>query len=251
MWANSSDSQPRSGVLKRSGAALGLTLWVAVAFFVAGLAVFALEQLLVWLGVPLLGLNSSLLSTIEAAAVFALMLVLVLAAPKLFRRALPTLKQLGLDRLPSWKDIGLGLLGLVPYGLLAWLFLVVVTALAPGFDLAQEQDVGFKHLSQHYEYMLAFFTLVVVAPVAEETVFRGYLYGKLRGLIGVAGAIILSGICFAALHGQWNVAVNVFALSIVMCGLRELTGSIWASIILHMVKNGVAYYFLFISPITM
>jgi membrane protease YdiL (CAAX protease family) len=44
-----------------------------------------------------------------------------------------------------------------------------------------------------------------------------------------------------------NVALDVFILSIVMCGLREMTGSIWAGVVLHMMKNGLAFYLLFIN----
>jgi membrane protease YdiL (CAAX protease family) len=53
---------------------------------------------------------------------------------------------------------------------------------------------------------------------------------------------------FGAVHGQWNVAIDVFSLSLIMCGLREITGNIWAGALLHMLKNGLAFYILFINP---
>jgi len=33
-----------------------------------------------------------------------------------------------------------------------------------------------------------------------------------------------------------------------MIALREVTGSIWAGTLLHMLKNGIAFYFLFVNP---
>ncbi|RYZ49901.1 MAG: CPBP family intramembrane metalloprotease, partial [Sphingobacteriales bacterium] len=60
---------------------------------------------------------------------------------------------------------------------------------------------------------------------------------------------IVTSIVFGAIHGQWNVAVDVFALSLILCSLREITGSIWAGVLLHMLKNGIAFYFLFIGPV--
>jgi membrane protease YdiL (CAAX protease family) len=90
--------------------------------------------------------------------------------------------------------------------------------------------------------------LIIVAPVAEEVLFRGYLYGKLRKSVPVWAAIGIVSVLFGSIHGQWNVAIDVFALSIVLCVLREITGSIWAGILLHMVKNGLAFYILFINP---
>ena len=94
--------------------------------------------------------------------------------------------------------------------------------------------------------MLAFITLVVIAPVAEEVLFRGYLYGKLKKYVPVWAAILITSALFGLIHGTWNVAVDTFALSIILCLLRESTGGIWASILLHMIKNGIAFYFLFI-----
>jgi membrane protease YdiL (CAAX protease family) len=118
----------------------------------------------------------------------------------------------------------------------------------PQVDLQQSQEIGFQNLSGYSQYLLAFITLVIVAPIAEEVLFRGYLYGKLRKHAPIwLGALITSAL-FAVAHGQWNVAVDTFALSLVMCSLREITGSIWAGTLLHMMKNGLAFYFLFINP---
>ena len=53
------------------------------------------------------------------------------------------------------------------------------------------------------------------------------------------------------MHFQWNVGVNVFALSVVLCALREITGTIYAGILTHMIKNGVAFYLLYLVGIGM
>ncbi|HET8884113.1 MAG TPA: CPBP family intramembrane glutamic endopeptidase, partial [Candidatus Saccharimonadales bacterium] len=127
----------------------------------------------------------------------------------------------------------------------------------PGFNAAEPQEVGFDNLNRQYEYLLAFATLVIIAPIAEEVLFRGYLYGKLRKSVPIWAAMIAVSLLFGALHMQWNdgflaglnVGIDVFVLSIVMCSLREVTGSIWAGILLHMLKNGLAFYFLFINPV--
>jgi membrane protease YdiL (CAAX protease family) len=90
--------------------------------------------------------------------------------------------------------------------------------------------------------------LVVIAPFAEEILFRGYLYGKLRKSIPTWLAMVVTSALFGAIHAQWNVGVDVFVLSMVACSLREVTGGIWAGILLHMLKNGLAFYILFINP---
>lgn len=170
------------------------------------------------------------------------------AAPKAMGR-----EGLGLKDWPTWTDIGLSVVGFIVYLLIA----AGVTALFSmfsWFDAEQVQEVGFSLGMSGPERILAFITLVVVAPVAEEIIFRGWLYGKIRTQFlkkmpdwaGVTLAILLVSVLFGIVHGQWNVGVNVFALSVVLCGLREITGTIYAGILLHMLKNGVAFYMLYV-----
>ena len=59
-------------------------------------------------------------------------------------------------------------------------------------------------------------------------------------------SILLVSLLFGIVHLQWNVGVNVFAMSIVMCLMREITGTIHAGILMHMLKNGIAFYLLFV-----
>ena len=87
----------------------------------------------------------------------------------------------------------------------------------------------------------------MIAPIAEEVVFRGWLYGKFRSKMPAYLSIVLVSALFGLMHGQWNVGINVFCLSIVLCLLREVTGTIWSGIVLHMLKNGLAFYLLFVN----
>ena len=74
------------------------------------------------------------------------------------------------------------------------------------------------------------------------------MYGKLKKFVPIWVAILVTSALFGSIHGAWNLAIDTFALSIVLCLLRESTGNIWASILLHMAKNGIAFYILFINP---
>jgi len=177
-----------------------------------------------------------------------LSLIIVLGVPWLLKRRRTNKQELGLTRLVSWLDIGLAPAGFVVYLVISVLLLALFSTLIPAIDMEQVQQNGFEGIGQRYEYVLAFVTLVIIAPLAEEVLFRGYLYGKLRAKVPLWAAILLTSLLFAAIHGQWNVAIDVFALSVVLCILRDITGSIWSGILLHMLKNGVAFYFLFVSP---
>ena len=91
---------------------------------------------------------------------------------------------------------------------------------------------------------------MVVAPISEELLFRGFLYGKLksRKLKPLFSAIVTS-LLFGLVHGQLNVGIDTFILSMMMIYLLEKRQSLWVTIMLHMIKNGVAFLALFVFKI--
>jgi len=228
--------------------AIILPIWILVGLALSVLATYALLYVLSIAGISLAGLDRTILSATLAAVIYALTIVFVVWLPQLFKKYV-TLKELGLQRLPSWMDMLLSPAGFIVYFIGSSLLVYIATQLFSGFDVAEAQDVGFTRLTQYYEYVLAFVTLIVVAPVAEEVLFRGFLYGKLRGRMPIWVAMLITSALFGLIHGQWNVGLDVFALSIVLCSLREITGGIWSGILLHMIKNSIAFFILFISPL--
>lgn len=78
---------------------------------------------------------------------------------------------------------------------------------------------------------------VLVAPVAEEIVFRGYLYPAAKRFCGPVGGIIFSSLVFAAAHGNVVALLPLFILAVLLCLIYEFTGSIWANISVHFLFN--------------
>ncbi len=227
---------------------LVIPAWVFIGFFAAQAILTGLVWLLVALHVPLESLNQAVLNASLAASLYIIALTLVIGVPWLIRKRRTNQADIGLTRLPSWIDILITPAGLVVYFILSSLLILLATHVLPWIDINQVQDVGFRQLNQRYEYILAFTTLIIIAPIAEEILFRGYLYGKLKKFVPIWVAILVTSALFGSIHGAWNLAIDTFALSIVLCLLRESTGNIWASILLHMAKNGIAFYILFINP---
>lgn len=203
------------------------------------------------IGLSLDNLNSPVEMAVKSALMYSLATLVAVGVPLLLRRQKFDKNLLGFSRSPEWSDILLGPVGYIPYVILSLSLVWIVTMALPGFDVNEVQEIGFQTMTNQVGYSMAFFTLVVIAPIAEEILFRGYLYSKLKRYIGLIGAVLLTSLCFAVLHLQLNVGIDVFALSIMLCLLREFTGSIWAGILLHMTKNFIAFYFLFIAPMAL
>jgi membrane protease YdiL (CAAX protease family) len=234
-------------LLKRVGISVALPVWVFVGFMAASLGLLVTVQGLVGAGVPLEQINPTIYGLIASAVVYLTTLLLVIGGPFLLKFK-TSLKELGLHRLPMWKDIGIAFLGILSYFILSGILVSIAQNTLTFVDFDQKQDVGFEGLSARYEYVLAFIALVVIAPVAEEILFRGYLFGKLRKVAQLWISILITSVLFGFVHFAWNVGIDVFALSIIMCLARVWSGSLWPSMLMHMTKNFIAFYFLFINP---
>jgi membrane protease YdiL (CAAX protease family) len=86
-------------------------------------------------------------------------------------------------------------------------------------------------------------TLMVLAPVQEEPLFRGFLYkGIVDSRAGPIAAIVVSAIGFAVLHLQYDLyeMLWVAAVGLYLGVVRYKTGSLWLTMLLHGVGNGFA-----------
>jgi membrane protease YdiL (CAAX protease family) len=159
---------------------------------------------------------------------------------------------------PKWRDIGFALTGFAAYFLLYVLALTFASKLLPQVDLNQKQDLGFSTGTTGTALVPIFISLVVLPPLVEEILLRGYLYTGLRTRLSIIPAALITSFLFAAAHLQWGsghallwvAALDTFVLSLVLVYLREKTGSLWASIGLHMLKNSIAFVSLFILHIS-
>lgn len=87
-------------------------------------------------------------------------------------------------------------------------------------------------------------TLVVMAPLFEEVLFRGVLLESMRTRYGVVVAWLLSSLLFGAVHGHPTVIVNAFFMGLILGFVYLQTGSLWSVIFLHAINNGLAYVLL-------
>ncbi len=80
---------------------------------------------------------------------------------------------------------------------------------------------------------------VVVAPLAEEFVFRGFLYGVLKRYAGAVPALIFTGVSFALIHLHVPSLLPLFLLACVLTLAYELSGSLLVPMAMHALFNSV------------
>jgi membrane protease YdiL (CAAX protease family) len=163
------------------------------------------------------------------------------------------LRSIGWRRI-GWFDGVYALAGFAAYFVGYLVLLSIATHLFPALNVDQKQQLGFTDTSGTVNLLLTFVSLVVLPPVVEETVFRGFVFTGLLGKLKPVLAAILTSVLFASAHLQfgsgkpllWVAAIDTFTLSLVLCYLRYKTNSLWPGILLHGLKNGVAFVTLFL-----
>jgi hypothetical protein len=151
---------------------------------------------------------------------------------------------LAFNSLPG-KYIALGVLaGLVFAPLIQYANLLVPPPEPPLFD---------KLLTSKTAAWLLLSLAVLVAPLMEELVFRGYLYGLLERLWGENAAVVLSGILFGSIHfyqlspGYFQMAL-ICMVGLVFSAVRARAGTVVAAIAVHFGYNLALSLFYLFSP---
>jgi membrane protease YdiL (CAAX protease family) len=163
----------------------------------------------------------------------------VLPAGELGVRRHVRLRDLGL-RLPHWPWLVAALPALVVAWIAAGVLGAIGTALLPTSPNNQCRTI----LSDYGSGLaLGLIAIAVVAPVAEEIVFRGVVFGWLRGRIPVPAAVVLSAAIFALAHlgwQEWTLLLPVFGIGLVLATLYHYSRSLWPGILVHASINTVA-----------
>jgi len=88
--------------------------------------------------------------------------------------------------------------------------------------------------------LLAFLTVVVAAPLAEELIFRGLLHRLASRMWGRWPAIMISSLVFRIVHGEPWYLFGLIGIGVVLAVVYEATGSVLACWVTHMVHNGIS-----------
>ena len=132
------------------------------------------------------------------------------------------------------------------YGML----LGISFGLAVGLNLMLTQ-IGFVQSSESFEvvhkqqygvqFVIGLILYGVISPFAEEAVFRGLLYNRMKRCFPVGIAIVLSALLFGCYHGNIVQAVYGTILGIVIAYLYEIIGGFEVPVLFHSMANVSVY----------
>ena len=131
-----------------------------------------------------------------------------------------------------------------------WGYFLSGSALAIFVVLASSQVHTTEHipmqevLKNRHSALLLMCMAVVVAPVVEETIFRGYLYPLFAKSFGIGPGIVLTGTLFGLLHGTqlgwtWGIVLLLILAGVIFTFARARTGTVVASFLLHLGYNSM------------
>ncbi len=106
-----------------------------------------------------------------------------------------------------------------------------------------QQDLGlFKRLLDSGDLLLPVIVLCIGAPVSEELLFRGYLFGRLsQSWLGPIGATLLTTLGWTLLHGGYSIIglIQVFVAGLLFTWALWRTGSLWVPLCMHAIYNAI------------
>ena len=82
----------------------------------------------------------------------------------------------------------------------------------------------------------------LVAPVVEEVIFRGYLYGVLKRFTGAIFAAFISASLFAVAHNNLPAVLPLWGFALFLTLFYEASRCLWVPIGMHAVFNAVQVF---------
>ena len=167
-----------------------------------------------------------------------------------------------LSRLNHWDPIADLRLGVAPWPIIGAVTLLAAAALVPSSLLAElslrifpsdpERIAMFQDLLPRSPLgvLLTVITVVVVGPLGEEIVFRGFLHRLASGFWGPAQATLLASLVFALVHAEPWLLLGLVGIGVALSFIFEATGSLLACWVFHGVHNAVALVMMYTATET-
>jgi membrane protease YdiL (CAAX protease family) len=165
---------------------------------------------------------------------------------RIVRPGVLTWGQLGLTLAGGWPRVGLGV-GVGIFVIVA--SAAIETALeAIGIQQTQAQMFAGVQGASVPQFVGVLLGAAVLAPIAEEIFFRGYVFTAVRQTRGLVAAYAVSAVLFTLAHLNLQAFLPILLIGLTFCYVYQRTGSLVPTIVAHAMNNAVALLVLYLAP---
>ncbi|MDA0814721.1 MAG: type II CAAX endopeptidase family protein [Verrucomicrobia bacterium] len=158
-------------------------------------------------------------------------------------RGLNLVELFGLSRLKGWSLIGISFAWFIPAALAGFAVKFAFDQFvwqAAGMNLEdQEIVVALREGGMALKFSI-FLTAVVMAPIAEEILFRGLMYASVKRYTERYFAAVFSALAFGLIHANLGSFVPLVVLGMFFALAYEITGCLAVPILMHAFFNGIS-----------
>lgn len=156
----------------------------------------------------------------------------------------------------EWSPISRSYLRSKPWGVLFWTAMLALGLILPAQFIYEKVQITVSEnmvqlFSSIMKQPLGYLVIGILAPIAEELIFRGAILRVLLDAFGRKGrwpAIALTALLFAVIHGNLAQGTHAFVIGMVLGWLYVRTRSVLPGIVLHWVNNSTAYIMFHLMP---
>ncbi len=137
---------------------------------------------------------------------------------------------------------------IIPLALLGWFWTQLLKGLGQPVDIQDPVKMFMDAIERGnpLEISLLVFSAVILAPLWEELIFRGLLYGYLKSRMSVFAALLVSSLVFSAYHFNLDALMPLLIVGIATGYIYERTRSLYFAIFFHALFNALSMAVLFI-----
>ena len=155
-----------------------------------------------------------------------------------------------------WAPVSRDYIRTKPWAVMVWIVFLGIGSIVPSmvlqemFEFDMPEQLG-KLMTDMMRTPLGYAAIGILAPVAEEMVFRGAILRKLLAVVGEKWhwpAILFSAVLFGVAHGNIAQFVHAFLMGILLGWMYYRSRSVVPGIALHWVNNTIAYVIVNILP---
>jgi membrane protease YdiL (CAAX protease family)/RNA polymerase subunit RPABC4/transcription elongation factor Spt4 len=152
----------------------------------------------------------------------------------------------GLNAVNAFIGMGVGLAGLFVAGVISAALTSIIRNVSHRPVEAPKQ-ISLQTHPMTLVLVVVGFSVIVLAPLAEEAFFRGFIFGGLRRWLRPGWAIVLSAAVFGIAHFIPLIMLPIFGLGVLLASIAYSRKSLVPSIFAHATFNAIGFIQLFVS----